>query len=77
MFKKLTSGKINGTKTALFLSLWAPTHRSFNFNLWFLHELKNKVRLSKTVFGIFDFQFHFVFIKVYIFVQQNAWNLCL
>ena len=47
----------------------------FTFNLQFLYELKHKVRLSKTVCGIFHFQFNFVFIKVYIFVQQNAWTL--
>ena len=32
----------------------------------------SKVRLSKTVCGIFHFRFPFVFIKVYIFIQQNA-----
>ena len=35
-------------------------------------NLKDKVRLSKTLWGIFHFQFRFIFIKVYIFVQQNA-----
>ena len=35
------------------------------FNLRFLYELKQKVRLSKTVCGIFHFRFRFVFIKVY------------
>ena len=48
---------------------------SFTFDLRFLYELKHKVRLSKTVCGIFHFRFRFVFIKVYIFVQQNAWTL--
>ena len=43
--------------------------------LRFLYELKHKICLSKTVRGILHFQFHFVFIKVYIFVQQNAWTL--
>ena len=42
------------------------------FNLRFLYELKQEGRLSKTVCGIFHFRFHFVFIKVYLFVQQNA-----
>ena len=51
----------------------APTHHSFN--LRFLYELKHKARLSKTVCWIFHFQFRFVFIKVYIFVQENAWSL--
>ena len=35
------------------------------------------IRLSKTVCGIFLFGFRFVFIKVYIFVQQSACNLWL
>ena len=30
--------------------------------------------LSKTVCGIFHFRFRLVFIKIYIFVQQNAWT---
>ena len=47
----------------------------FTFNLRFLCKLKHKVRLSKTVCGIFHFWFRFVFIKVYIFVQNNAWTL--
>ena len=50
-------------------------HHSFTFNLRFLYELKHKVHLSKTVCGIFHFWFCFVFIKVYILVQQNAWTL--
>ena len=77
MLKKIPSDKINGTKNALFFLSRAPTHHSFTFNLRFLYELKHKVRLSKTVCGIFHFQFRFVFIKVYIFVQQNAWTLSL
>ena len=75
MLKKIPSDKINGTKNALFFLSRAPTHHSFTFNLRFLYELKHKVRLSKTVCGIFHFRFRFVFIKVYIFVQQNAWTL--
>ena len=50
----------------------ARTHRSFTFNLRFLYELKHKVRLSKAGCGIFHFRLRFGFIKVYIFVQQNA-----
>ena len=65
------SGKVKGPKDSIFFLPWAPTHHSFTFNLRLLHELEHKVRLSKTVSGIF----HFVFIKVYIFVQQNAWAL--
>ena len=75
MLKTLNSEKIHGTKNALFYLSRAPTHHSFTFNLRFLYELKHKVRLSKTVCGIFHFRFRFVFIKVYIFVQQNAWTL--
>ena len=77
MLKKFPSDKINGTKNALFFLSRAPTHHSFTFNLRFLYELKHKVCLSKTVCGIFHFRFRFVFIKVYIFVQQNAWTLSL
>ena len=75
MLKKFPLDKINGTKNAPFFLSRAPTHYSYTFNLRFLYELKHKVCLSKTVCGIFHFRFHFVFIKVYIFVQQNAWSL--
>ena len=64
MLKKIPSDKIKGTKNALFSLSRAPTHHSFTFNLRFLYELKHKVRLSKTVCGIFHFRFRFVFIKV-------------
>ena len=75
MIETFSSEKINGTKNTFFILLQAPTHHSFTFNLRFLYELKHKIRLSKTVCGIFHFRFRFVFIKVYIFVQQNAWTL--
>ena len=39
------------------------------------YKLKYKVRLLKTVSGIFDFQFRLAFIKAYIFVQQNEWTI--
>ena len=73
--KKIPSGKINGTKNALFFLSRAPTNNSFTFNLKFLYELKHKIGLSKTVCGIFHFRFRFAVIKVYIFVQQNTWAL--
>ena len=75
MLKKVPSEKINDTKSALFFLLQDPTHHSFTFNLRFLYELKPKVRLSKTICGIFHFRFCFVFIKNYIFVQQNSSTL--
>ena len=75
MLKKIFSDKINRTKSALFFLSRAPTHHSFTFNLRSLYELKHKVYLSETVRGIFHFRFRFVFIKVYIFVQQKAWTL--
>ena len=77
IFKKIPLDKINGAKNALFFLVRAPTHHGFTFNLRFLNELKHNVCLSKTVCGIFHFRFCFVFIKVYIFVQQNAWTLWL
>ena len=69
MVKKIPSDKIKTFHSR------APTHHSFTFNLRFLYELKHKVHLSKTMSGIFHFRFRFVFIKVYIFVPQNAWTL--
>ena len=76
MLKKFPSDKINGRKNALFFLSRAPTHDSFTFIQPFLYELrKHKVRLSKTVCGIFYFRFRLVFIKRCIFVQQNAWTL--
>ena len=75
MSKIIPSDKINGTKNALFFLSRAPTHHIFTFNLRFLYELKHKARLFKIVCGVFHFRFRFVFIKVYIFVQQNAWTL--
>ena len=72
MFKKFPSGKINVTKNTFFFLSRAPTHHSFTFNLRFLSELKHKVCLSKTVCEVFYFPFRLVFIKFYIFVQQNA-----
>ena len=77
MLKKISLDKINGTKNALFFLSQAPTHHGFTFNLRFLYELKHKIPLSKTVCGIFHFRFCFVFVKVYIFVRQNAWTLLL
>ena len=71
----LPSDKTNGTKNALFFLSRAPTHRSFTFNLRFMYELKHKVSVSKTICGIFYFQFRFIFIKVYIFVKQNTSTL--
>ena len=67
----------NDTKNVLLFLSRAPTRHSFPFNSWFLYELKRKVRLTKHVFDIFHFRFCFVFIKVYIFVQQNADSLTL
>ena len=75
MLKNNPLDKINGRKNALFFLSRALAHHSFTFNVRFLYELKHKVRLPKTVCGIFHFRFRSVFIKVYIFVQQNAWIL--
>ena len=73
--KKNPLDKINGTKNVLFFLLEAPAHHSFTFNSQFLYELKHNVCLSKTVCGIFHFQFRSAFVKVNIFVQQNALTL--
>ena len=61
-------------KCPLFL-LQSPTCHSLTFNLRFLYELRHKVCLCKTLCGIFHFRFRLVFIKVYVFAQQNSWIL--
>ena len=75
MFRKFPSDKINGTKNALFFLSRAPTHHSFTFNLRFLYELRHKVRSLKLCVRFNNFRFRLVFIKVYIFIQQNAYTL--
>ena len=75
MLKKFPSEKINGTKNDLLFLSRALSDHSFIFNLRVLYELKHKVCLYKTVSGIFHIQFRSVFIKVYIFAQQNADSL--
>ena len=74
MLKKFPSDKINVTKNALFFLSQVAADHSFTFNLQFLSLLKHKVCLYKTVYGIFYFGF-LIFIKVYVFVQQNAWSI--
>ena len=74
MFKKFPLDRMNDTKYALFFPSRAPIHHSLTFNLRFKDELKRKIGLSKTVCGIYHLRFRFVFIKVYIFVQKNAWT---
>ena len=71
MLKNFHSDKINGTKNALFFLSGARNH-SFIFTLRFLYELKHKVCLSETVCEILHFRFQFAFMKIYIFVLQNA-----
>ena len=75
MLKKSPSDKLNGTKNALYFLSRAPTHHCFTVNLRFLFELKHKVCLSKTVCGVLHFRFRFTSVKIYFFVQQNAWTL--
>ena len=62
-------------KNALFFLSRATTHHSLSFNLRFLYELKHKVRVTKSMGGVFHFRFLFVFIKVDVFEQQNVWTL--
>ena len=63
--KKNSFGKNQRYKKCRLFSR-TPTHHSFAFKLRFLNELKIKVRLFKTMCGIFHFRFRFIFIKVYI-----------
>ena len=57
MLTKFPSDKTNVSKNELFLPWRAPTHHRFTFNSSFLYEPKHKVRLSKSLCGIFDFRF--------------------
>ena len=61
MLKKIPSGKINGTKNAVFFLSRVPTYHSFTFNLRFLYELNHKACLFKTVCGVSHLQFRLVF----------------
>ena len=67
MLKNFPSPKMNITQNVLFFHSRNQTHHSFSFNLQFLHELKHKVRLSKSCVGLLDLGFRLVFIKIYIF----------
>ena len=71
MLENFPLDKISVTKNALFFFSRAPTHRSFTFNSKLLYELKHMIHLSKSVCGIFHFQFYLLFIKLYFFFQQK------
>ena len=43
-------------------------------NALFFHS-QAPTHYSFTVWGIFHFRIRFIFVKVYIFVEQNAWAL--
>ena len=65
MLEKFPSDKANGTKYALIFLSRAPTHRSFTFNLLFLHELKQKVCLSIFESVLLLLKFTFLFNKMH------------
>ena len=75
MVKKFPLDKITGIQKLLSYFFHKLQLISYIFNFQFLYGLKHKVHLSKNVCGIFHFQFCFVFIKVCISAQQNAWSL--
>ena len=77
MLKKFPSDKINGAKYALFILSRVPAHQSFAFDLRFLYDMKHKVRLSKTVCGIFHFQSRFVFMSLYFCLTKCMDSLTL
>ena len=56
---------MNGTKNALFVLSRAPTHHIFTLN-----ELKQKVCLSKTVWGFYSFDSKSVSLK-FIFLYNK------
>ena len=71
-FKKNSFGQNKRYKNALFFLSRAPTHHSFTFNSQFLYELRHQAHPSKSMYGIFHFQFRLAFIKGYVFGQQKA-----
>ena len=75
MVKKFPLDKITGIQKLPSYFFHELQLISYIFNFQFLYGLKHKVHLSKNVCGIFHFRFCFVFIKVYISAQQNAWSL--
>ena len=75
MLKKSTFGQNKRYKNAIFSLLRTPNYQSFSYNSWFLYVQKYKVRLSKSVWEAFHFQFRSFLTKVYIFVQQKAWRV--
>ena len=77
LLKKCPPEKINGKKNVLFFVSRALPHHSFTFNLRFLHDLKHKIRLSKTVLGILHFRFNFVFLKLIFLFKKCMDSLTL
>ena len=68
-------GKNRRYKKCPLFSFASSTHHRFIFNLQFLYELKQTVRLSKTMCRVFEFWFHFVFIEIYI-LTHNSFQFC-
>ena len=66
MLKKFHSEKTNITKKSLFFLSRTPIHHSFTVDSRFLHELKRKAHLCKSVYDIFRIRFRLAFMKVYI-----------
>ena len=77
---KFPLDKVRGTKNILCFLSQAPSHHSFAFNFRFLYEVKHKVRLSKTVYGIFPInsvsfllRFIFLFNKMHRLFDFKTW----
>ena len=70
--RKFLLDNISVTKKALFSLSGTPTHHSFIFDPQFLTELKHKVLLNKSLYGIFHFCSRFGFSRVHFFVQPKA-----
>ena len=59
-------------KCPLFSFARSSPHRSFIFNMWFLYELKHKVRLSKTVRRVFHFSLLFLLKFIILFKKIHG-----
>ena len=64
MLKKFLLDKKRGSKDALLLLFWAPTHHRFAFNKRFSYELKHKIHISKTVYEIFQYYLYPIIFQI-------------
>ena len=75
-YQKYPSDKINVTNNWLFISR-APTYHSFTSILRFLYEPKHQVRLSKSMYEIFQFDYVSFLLKFIFYLTKSMHYLTL